>query len=249
MLGKAAATSLAKLYGKESINTGFMYVKGPEILDKYVGETESTIRDMFYDANRHKEEHGYPAIIFLDEADAILASRGSFSVGIGNTIVPMFLTEMDGLEANSAIVIIATNRPDILDPAIVRDGRVDRKITIPRPNKKTGKAILKMNLAKVPLAEGLDIDGLAEEIATNFYSPQRMVTKDVKLRDVVNGAMLANCVDMAVSLAVKREINTGTRDGLQMDDCLMAIDRIQEQSHSVQHEIEITMNIKEKGGG
>jgi hypothetical protein len=95
MLGKAAANSLATIYGKENARTGFLYVKGPEILNQYVGQTEQTIREMFEDARRHKVEHGYPAIIFLDEADAILATRGTRNVGIGNTIVPMFLTEMD----------------------------------------------------------------------------------------------------------------------------------------------------------
>lgn len=155
MLGKAAARALADIYGAAGSRTGFLYVKGPEILNQYVGQTEQTIRDMFFDAKRHKEEHGYPAIIFLDEADAILAARGTRNIGIGNTIVPQFLTEMDGMDESGAIVIIATNRPDVLDPAIVRDGRIDRKVAVVRPNEQNACAILEMNFAKVPLAKGL----------------------------------------------------------------------------------------------
>lgn len=237
MLGKAAANSLSKTYGKENSRTGFLYVKGPEILNQYVGQTEQTIRDMFFDAQRHKEEHGYPAIIFLDEADAILAARGSRNIGIGNTIVPMFLTEMDGLEESSAIVIIATNRPDVLDPAIVRDGRIDRKIIVTRPSMENAVSILAMNLKNVPISKEYDRHTLAEDTAALIYSDDRFIGNDKYLKDIVNGAMLANCVDIAVSFAIRRDIKSKKKTGLLPDDLIAGIDRIQAQSTGVKHDL------------
>ena len=243
LLGKAAANAIARVNKKESVKSGFLYIKGPEILNQYVGQTEQTIRDIFFDAQRHYEEFKYPAIIFIDEADAILAARGSVNVGIGNTIVPMFLTEMDGLETSNAIVIIATNRPDVLDPAIVRDGRIDRKITVTRPNQKNGEIILALNLKNIPLADGLTVEELSQEMAASIYSEHRLLNEDTPFSSVVNGAMLANCVQMAVSLAVRRDISNGTRSGVCFDDCIIAIDRIHSQSRVVKHDIEVEITI------
>lgn len=238
MLGKAAANSLATIYGKDKSRTGFLYVKGPEILNMYVGSSEETIRDMFWDARRHHEEYGYPAIIFIDEADAVMAKRGGNHGGIGGTIVPMFLTEMDGIESSSAIVIIATNRPDILDPAIVRDGRIDRKITVSRPKIDNATSILYMALKKFPVSPEYDLKVLAEDTAKEIYADDRFVKGDTRLRDIVNGAMLAGCIDLAVSAAVKRDIANNTTTGLVAEDLLAAIDRITHQNHMVTHNLE-----------
>lgn len=239
LLGKAAATSLQVLHGKESAKTSFLYVKGPEILNQYVGQSEQTIRDLFWDARRHKEEHGYPAVIFLDEADAILAARGTRNIGIGNTIVPMFLTEMDGLEESGAIVIIATNRPDVLDPAIIRDGRVDRRILVTRPGMMEAAVILTLNLNKVPLQKGLKAEELAEDITGQIWSADCQVQKGLLLRDIVNGAMLANCVKLAVSSAMHRDIASGKKpSGVGLEDLQAAIHRLQMQSAGILHNLE-----------
>ena len=238
MLGKAVSTALAKIHSQESSKTGFLYVKGPEILNMYVGSTEQTIRDMFYDAQRHKEEYGYPAVIFIDEADAILAARGSRNIGIGNTIVPMFLTEMDGLEESGAIVIIATNRPDVLDPAIVRDGRIDRKIAVTRPNQDIAKEILMLNLKKCKVDKGNKRDIMADEIAAMIWSPETKVSERYWLRDIVNGAMLANIVNLAASTALQRDLKNETRTGVRLEECLEAVRRIATSAHSVLHELE-----------
>jgi SpoVK/Ycf46/Vps4 family AAA+-type ATPase len=241
MLGKAAATCLSTIYGKESARTGFLYVKGPEILNMYVGATEAAIRDLFFDAERHAEENGYPAVIFIDEADAILAERGSRTVGIGNTIVPAFLTEMDGLESSSAIVILATNRPDVLDPAIVRDGRIDRKISVTRPTLQSATDILRMSLKNVPLESAFTLETLAEDLAQAIYSDELYVTDDKLLRDVVNGAMLAGVVDLAVSTAIHRDIDAGKRTkstGLNDKDCLVAINRMVRMTKDLKHDMQ-----------
>jgi proteasome-associated ATPase len=240
MLGKAAANALATIYGKKGSRTGFLYVKGPEILNQYVGQTEQTIRDMFEDARRHKEENGYPAIIFLDEADAILAARGTRNVGIGNTIVPMFLSEMDGLEESGAIVIIATNRPDVLDPAIVRDGRIDRKVTVTRPCVKSAEDIFRLNLNRVPVNEESAKVDIAKSVAALIYSDDCLVKTGLYLRDIVNGAMLANCINIAVSFAIQRDLGAGKvkkGSGICMDDITTAVDRILRQSRTVIHDL------------
>lgn len=238
MLGKAAANSLAGIYGAESARTGFLYVKAPEILNQYVGQTEQTIRDIFIDANRHHIEHGYPAVIFIDEADAVLATRGTRNVGIGNTIVPAFLTEMDGLEESTAIVILATNRPDILDPAIVREGRIDRKIEIVRPNLDNAIKIAKLNLSKFPVADDYKLDVLAEGLATELFNPERFVSDNKQLCDIVSGAMIATCADLAVSAAIHRDIAEKTQTGITGDDIVHAVERIQAQNRNLKHDFE-----------
>lgn len=230
MLGKAAAYELAQLHGKESSRTGFLYVKGPEILNCYVGNTEETIRSLFSDAQRHYEVHGYPAIIFLDEADAILAARGPHTLGLTNTIVPAFLTEMDGLIESSALVVIATNRPDILDPAIIRDGRVDRKITIGRPDERQARIILNKELRKVPTLESLEDCFIEHLWAANLEN-------GVWLRDVINGAMLVNCVQFAISSALHRDIANGKPSGLTQEDAVFAVEAIRKQSMGVRHDL------------
>lgn len=238
MLGKAAANALARIHGGESARTGFLYVKAPEVLNQYVGQTEQTIRDMFMDANRHHAEHGYPAIIFIDEADAILATRGSRNIGIGNTIVPAFLTEMDGLEASTAIVILATNRPDILDPAIVREGRIDRKIHVDRPDQRNAENIVKINLRNFPISPEYEMDDLAAGMAAEIYNAERYIKDDRRLCDIVSGALIASCVDLAVSSAIHRDILIGDKGGITPDDVLYAVDRIQQQNRGVNHDFD-----------
>lgn len=249
MLAKAAATSLANTYGKQATKTGYLYVKGPEILNQYVGQTEQTIRDMFQAARQHKQENHYPAIIFLDEADSILPARGQHSSGITNSIVAQFLTEMDGLTPSDAIVIIATNRPDILDPAVVRDGRCDRKVTVSRPDINNATTILKLALRNVPTEKGsTTLNEIAEEMALQIYSPERFIRDKTPLSSIVSGAMLTNCVDLAISNAITRDIMNNTKTGLTIDDAICAIDRMQDQSYSVNHQIEMTITLKETGG-
>jgi ATP-dependent 26S proteasome regulatory subunit len=239
MLGRACATAMSAVHKKKASRTGFLYVKGPEILNCYVGNSEQTIRDLFFDAKRHQEEFKYPAIIFIDEADAILATRGSRNVGIGNTIVPAFLTEMDGLEESGAIVIIATNRPDVLDPAIVRDGRIDRKVVVARPTQEEGALILAKNLMKIPVQ--FDMLKMAKEVTEVIWSSDCRVTKDILLRDIISGAMLANIVQIATSLAMRRDMDKEP-GGLVLDDLITAVNIVQKQCHGIRHALESELN-------
>lgn len=231
MLGKAAATAVAMVHGTGAV--GFFYIKAPELLNKYVGETEFNIRSMFELCKAHKEQHGHPAVLFVDEADALLNRRGSgISSDVDRTIVPAFLTEMDGLEDSAAIVILATNRHDTLDPAVLRDGRIDRKIRVGRPGPKECAAILEMNLDGVPLANGSTHAELATCIAEDIFGEHRHLA-DVKtsvgqhkllLGHAVSGAMVAGVVEKAVGLAIRRDISTKKSRGLEKDDLSKAVE-------------------------
>lgn len=252
MLAKAAANSLAKIYGKQSKSSGFIYVKAPEILNKYVGESEAIIRALFQRAKAHKKEHGSPAVMFIDEAEAILAGRGRKDgtvSGMEKTIVPMFLAEMDGMDDSGALVILATNRPDILDPAIVRDGRIDRKIKISRPSIEDAAYIFRKALEQTPLAKGEKLDMLSATSAALLYSDEHGLYKismkegdEEKLftmANIVNGAMVMGIVDMAVSIAIRRDMKSGQTTGLTTEDLGDAIVAVRKQNLDIDHADEV----------
>lgn len=248
LLAKGIATTIAEIFGADA-STGFMHVKGPEILSKWVGEAEATIRSIFERARAHKKETGYPATIFIDEADAILGKRGSgVSSDMEKTIVPMFLSEMDGLDDSAAIIILATNRPDILDPAVIREGRIDRKIKIPRPNKEAAAAIWKIHISKKPAAEGSSPETLAALGTTELYSENRPLYEierksggkvTVTLGHVVNGAMIASVVEEAANLAITRDIEKESFTGVTPENVVSAIESLYHDHRHVSHKEEI----------
>ena len=226
MLGKAAATAMSELHGGNG--GGFFYVKGPALLDKFVGQTESSIRKLFQQARTYKKKVGYPAIIFIDEAEAILGPRGSGLQTaergfLSQTVVPQFLSEMDGLEESGAFVLLATNRPASLDSAIVRDGRIDRKIKVSRPGPDAARAILLKHLCRVPLAGGAGVTAMqsaADTVVESLYDPrwvlyriqrQSSVSKGtaMTMASLVSGAMLSGIVDRAASYAMRRSMSGG----------------------------------------
>ena len=244
MLGKAAAYELAQIYGATGAETGFMYIKGPEILNKYVGASEGAVRRIFAQATLHREKNGYPCVVFIDEADAILGKRGSHGSALSSTLVPMFLTEMDGMDESSALVILATNRQDVLDPAVVRDGRIDRKIKITRPDRESAVQIVSLNLKKVPLNGKLEklADSTVEEVFSDDRRLFRFSAEDdnyyLRLRDTINGAMLAGIVDMATSFAIRRDINakSAKHSGVTAKDLLRAVNHVDLQARDLNHE-------------
>jgi proteasome-associated ATPase len=244
MLGKATATALAKLYGVS--NGGFLYVKAPEILSKYIGVAEATIRQIFEHARRFRLEHGYPAVVFIDEADAILGKRGTgISSDIERTIVPTFLTEMDGLDTSGAVVILATNRPDVLDPAIVRDGRIDRKVKIDRPTSESAPEVFGLYLNGMPLSNGYTVQELAEQATASLFDNDRVLyevvlqggtTLNFTLGKLCNGAMIAGIVDQATSIAMHRDVVSGREpEGLRPSDLVEAIDQVLAGNHDLNH--------------
>ena len=158
-------TLLAKAVANES-EANFIAVKGPELLSKWVGESERGIREVF-----RKARTAAPAVIFFDEIDALVPRRGLgyADSGVTERVVSQLLTEMDGIAVLEDVVVIgATNRPDILDPAVLRPGRFDRLIYVPPPDEKARLEIFKIHTRRMPLAEDVDLERLAK--ITQGYS-------------------------------------------------------------------------------
>jgi len=247
LLGKAAATAMAKIHNSGGVPTGFIYIKGPEILDRYVGAAEATIKQLFQMARSHKEKEGYPAILFVDEADAILYKRGTGrSSDVERTIVPMFLAEMDGLLETGAIVLLATNRPDILDNAITRPGRIDSSIEVERPDRETALLIFKDYFKNVPLFD-FSIDEAAELATDELFSEKRVLYEitlggsrkgefmKFTLKNLASGAMIAGIVDKAASEAMHHDIAQNTMQGITKGDIITAVSLILKNNIGLNH--------------
>lgn len=250
LLGKATAFNLTK---KLKEVTGlerkeyFMHVKGPEILNMWVGESERQVRDIFSRA-REKAREGFLPFIFIDEAESILGTRqAGRTSGILNTLVPMFCAEMDGIESLSEMVIIlATNRADMIDPAILRPGRIDRKIKVHRPNRQEAEQIYRIYLTPdLPFAPDLlrmwndDTQKIVDFLVTRVCEQQfskseayrflEITTRSGKREylyrgDLISGAIIASIVERAKEMAIKRAITTKGAHGLALSDLLMALD-------------------------
>ncbi len=228
LIAKAVANSLAKkvaeTMGEGKGRSYFINIKGPELLNKYVGETERQIRLVFQRA-REKSEEGWPVIVFFDEMDSMFRTRGSgISSDMESTIVPQLLAEIDGVEGlRNVIVIGATNREDLIDPAILRPGRLDVKIKIERPNDVAARQIFARYLTDdIPIAaaEAVPemIDATVEEMyrdddANRFLEVtyQNGDKEILYYKDFSSGAMIENIVRRAKKLAIKRVIGGGER--------------------------------------
>ena len=139
--------AVAREIGRKRVREYFMHVKGPEILNMWVGESERMVREIFATA-REKRREGFMPFLFIDEAESILGTRrASRYSNILSTLVPMFCSEMDGIDSlNDVVIILASNRADLIDPAILRPGRIDRKIKVDRPNKEGAREIYRIYL-------------------------------------------------------------------------------------------------------
>jgi proteasome-associated ATPase len=246
-LVKAVVTSIKKVHGGKGQSTAFISLKGPEILERFVGVAEETVRNLFKLAKKHKETYGYPAVIFLDEAEAILQKRGSgVSSDVEKTIVPAFLTEMNGLEDSGAIVILATNRPDILDPAITRDGRIDKHIKVDRPNKEAAREIFQIHLRGIPTTKGISSEELARLATEELFSEKRVIyeigvsggeTMRFTFASLVNGALVAGIVSEAITIAIDRDKDKKESNytGLTKEDIVKAVDAKFKEKFDLNH--------------
>ncbi|MEO6628601.1 MAG: proteasome ATPase [Aquihabitans sp.] len=250
LIAKAVANSLAKkvaeVSGDKDAKSYFLNIKGPELLNKYVGETERQIRLVFQRA-REKSEEGWPVIVFFDEMDSMFRTRGTgISSDMESTIVPQLLAEIDGVETlKNVIVIGASNREDLIDPAILRPGRLDVKIKIERPDMHAAAQIfsryltadLPLNATAVQELGGGDpekcvrsmIESTVEEMYRDDEDNQFLeVTyqngdKEIMyFKDFASGAMIENIVRRAKKLAIKRLIAGGPR-GIVTDDLIASI--------------------------
>ena len=247
MIAKAVAASLAKKVSEKTGEEGrsyFLNIKGPELLNKYVGETERHIRLVFQRA-REKANEGTPVIVFFDEMDSLFRTRGSgVSSDVENTIVPQLLSEIDGVEGlENVLVIGASNREDMIDPAILRPGRLDVKIKIERPDAEGARDIfskyLTVTLPLHPddLAEfGGDVEacvnGMIQRTVELMYTESEdnqflevtYANGDKEIlyfKDFNSGAMIQNIVDRAKKMAIKDFLDTGAK-GLRVQHMLAA---------------------------
>ncbi|MDQ1395452.1 MAG: proteasome-associated ATPase [Acidimicrobiaceae bacterium] len=250
LIAKAVANSLAKkvaeVTGNQSARSYFLNIKGPELLNKYVGETERQIRLVFQRA-REKSEEGMPVIVFFDEMDSLFRTRGTgISSDMESTIVPQLLAEIDGVETlKNVIVIGASNREDLIDPAILRPGRLDVKIKVERPNEEAAAQIfsrylttdLPLDEAEVASLGGGDrskaVQAMIEDTVAEMYSTEdenRFIEvtyqngdKEVMyFKDFSSGAMIENIVRRAKKLSIKRQI-AGEGKGIRTSDLLASI--------------------------
>ncbi|MCH4159991.1 MAG: proteasome ATPase [Bifidobacterium sp.] len=220
MIAKAVANSLAE--GSSAGSGVFLSVKGPELLNKFVGESERIIRGIFKRA-RERASSGAPVIVFIDEMDSLLRTRGTgVSSDVETTIVPQFLAELDGVESlDNVMVIGASNRVDMIDPAVLRPGRLDVKIRVDRPHAQQADGILRHYLTDdLPLGDMNHADVLVAELVKDIYarnnrrhvcdvSDEQGVWTSIYFGDLVSGAMLRNIVDRAKTQAVKASIEHG----------------------------------------
>ncbi|HKO31505.1 MAG TPA: AAA family ATPase [Nitrospiraceae bacterium] len=261
LIGQAAAASLAKLLGtsvqgmsgakgeRPPVTRGaFLHVKGPEILNMWLGESERMVRDLFAQARARRNEGALP-FIFIDEAESVLGTRrASRSFNISSTLVPMFCSEMDGIESlHDVVIILASNRPDLIDPAVLRPGRIDRKIKVSRPNRDSAAAILNVYLTDdLPLdRQWIDQHGgdrkkacadLTEHALAAIFSridENRLLS--IRLRsgqnkvlyrsDLISGAILASIVQRAKEQAIDRMIagDGSEQGGMTLDDLMNSV--------------------------
>lgn len=210
MIAKAIATSMLKNLEEPDIHS-FMYFKGGEMLYSYVGQAEQNIKNIFDSARKHYKKTGHRSVVFIDEAEAIMPIRGSrVSSDVDKTIVPTFLAEMDGFEGDGPFIILATNHPNQLDPAIIRPGRIDLKITIDRPSVSDAIDIFKIYYNKTKTAE--DVEDLARFSAKNLFLVEGM-------QKLISGAYIADFVHKTTADAIKRLIaNNKSPQGITIED-------------------------------
>jgi proteasome-associated ATPase len=250
LIAKAVANSLARKVasrtGDDKGRSYFINIKGPELLNKYVGETERQIR-LIFERAREKSDEGWPVIIFFDEMDSMFRTRGTgISSDMESTIVPQLLAEIDGVEGlRNVIVIGATNREDLIDPAILRPGRLDVKIKIERPDENAARQIFARYLTDdLPVSQsdienlgGGDIKIAVQKMVDQAVDEMYATTDDnqflevtyqngekeiMYFKDFSSGAMIENIVRRAKKLAIKRLIDSGSK-GICLQDLMESI--------------------------
>jgi len=221
LMGRAILSEvIRKLSDKENkeLQGRFIHVKGPEILNMWLGESERKIREIFQKARDYREKGQVP-FIFIDEAESVLGTRqASRGLNISNTLVPMFCAEMDGIQSlRDTVVILATNRPDLIDPAILRPGRIDRKIKVGRPDRKDCNAILKVYLKETFPREHKNFEDMAEPFLDKLFqrTPEQEVLvltlrsgefKKLYWKDFISGAVIESIVKRTKERAIERAI-------------------------------------------
>lgn len=249
LIGKATAYNLTQEYSKRvghEVKEYFMAISGPKILNMWLGETERIVREIFRTA-REKAKEGRLVFIFMDEAESVLRTRSSGRyLNISNTVVPQFCAELDGLQSLENVVLMLTsNRPDYIDPAVLRPERIDRKVKINRPDRASSEQILGIYLhAGIPIDEEVlarnegEVDCARKELIEATVSHLWRKSKETEFlkvflrngsaetlyfKDLVSGALLKSIVDRAKDAAIKRAISDPKHlGGVRLEDLLAA---------------------------
>jgi proteasome-associated ATPase len=249
-LAMAVATAKGKQHNGSSGK--FLYIKGPELLSRFVGDTELMVRMIFAFARNYYAEHGVGIVIFFDEAESIFLRRGAgISSDVNNTIVPQLLSEMNGFQEHHALILLASNRGELIDPAVTRPGRIDRIVYVGRPNEQDTKDIFHIHAHGVPLNNGYTHADLADLLSTELFSRDRVLynistktgsVRQFKLGDVVSGAMVAGILDHATSIALNRDITNGgkTAGGLCREDVVQAVVEVYGEQQQLDHSWELS---------
>lgn len=256
MFARAAASEMSRLYGNKNKEFEFISLSGSELQSPFIGVTEGYIKSVFDFAREFKAYHGYPLLVFMDEADVILPDRTGRIRRVAaweESNVATFLAEMDGMQESGAFVLIATNRPEVIDQAVLRDGRCDFKINVKKPTREAIEVILRKNFEKEPLlAVGQDelvfaaVEMLhdphkvimeAHALAINFELEEvkDMHTKHFLLEHIISGAMAASIPSRAKRYAFSRDKQTGEPKGITVDDVISAVNDLYHENRELEH--------------
>jgi SpoVK/Ycf46/Vps4 family AAA+-type ATPase len=253
MFAKAAAAEMKRLYGTAS---EFLSLSGSELQSMYVGETEARIVAIFTYAREYQKYHGHPLLVFIDEADVMLPDRTGRVRRVApweESQVSTFLAELDGMKENGAFLLLASNRPEVIDQAVLRDGRCDFKITVKRPTKDGIEIILRNNFKGIYHEEKTSVDDLVFTAIETFCDPHKILIeahaigfdgkefKDMKAKafcfeHIISGAMAASVPARAKRYAFNRDKVTGVPTGVTAADVMKAVNALFEENRGLEHE-------------
>lgn len=259
MFARAAASEMAKLYGTKKKEFEFISLAGSELQSMYVGETEAKIKAIFNFAREYKAYHGYPLLIFMDECDVILPDRTGRVRRVASweeSQVATFIAEMDGMQESGAFVLLATNRPEVIDQAVLRDGRCDFKIFVKRPTVEAIEVIVRKNFDGCFLKDSLE--DLVFAAVESMYDPHKILVefhalginpeatelrdafKDLKqkhfcLEHILSGAMAASIPSRATRRAFARDKAAGTAGGITTADVVESVNDLWKENQGLEH--------------
>lgn len=259
MFARAAAAEMAKLYGTKDKTFEFLSLAGSELQTMYVGQTEAQIKALFTFAREYKAWHGYPLLIFMDECEVILPDRTGRVRRLApweESQVATFIAEMDGMQESGAFMLLATNRPEVIDQAVLRDGRCDFKITVKKPTPEAVEVIVRKNFDGAFMKD--DLEQLVFAAVESLHDPHKIIVefhalginleatemsellKDVKqkhflLEHIVSGAMAASIPNRAKRYAFARDKAAGKAEGITVADVVSAVNDLWVENRGLEH--------------
>jgi len=256
MFARAAAAEMKRLYDDAA---EFVSVSGADLQSMFIGETEARIKAIFVFAREYLAYRGHPLLVFMDEAEVLLPDRTGRVRRVApweESQVATFLAEMDGMQASGAFVLLATNRPEVIDQAVLRDGRCDFKIVVQRPTAAAVEAIVRTNFAGAPIAEDVKLEDLVFAAVESLYDPHKIILyahalrmqfgggeepkvehseKHFLLEHIVSGAIAASIPGRAKRFAFTRDKADGIARGITVNDVVQAVNTVFEENRTLDH--------------